>query len=560
MRHQRARGAVFLFLAVTWVVATAARDAVAQTVNPTTAEFNPSADHNTTAVTRYDLEFYLPGAASPFQINSLGKPTPDTDGVIRVVLSSVLTAFPAPGIVYEAKAAAVGPGGVGRSAASNTFSFTAGCTYSIAPTSQAVAAGGAPGNATVSTGGNCPWTAASNAAWLSVTSGATGSGNGTVGYSATANATASSRTGTLTIAGQTLTVTQVACGYTISPTTQSIAAGGAAANATVTTTSGCPWTATSNATGLYLSSGGSGSGNGTVNYSAAANTTTSSRTGTLTIAGRTLSVTQVACGYTVSPTTQNTAAAGGPASATVSTTSGCPWTATSNAAWLSISSGGSGSGNGTVNYAVAANTTTSSRNGTLTIGGQTLTVSQAGCSYTISPTTESSPAAGEAATATVSTTSSCPWTATSNAPWLSITNGGSGTGNGTVNYSVAANLTTSTRTGTLTIGGQTLTVTEVACSYTVSPTTQTIAADGGTANATVSTTSGCPWTALSNDAWLSITSSGSGSDSATVNYSISANTTSSSRTGTLTIAGKTVTVTQAPGLSAPSGVYVDRPQ
>ena len=65
MRHQRARGAVFVFLAVTWAVS-GARDTAAQTVNPTVAEFNPSADHNTTAVTRYDLEFYLVGAASPF--------------------------------------------------------------------------------------------------------------------------------------------------------------------------------------------------------------------------------------------------------------------------------------------------------------------------------------------------------------------------------------------------------------------------------------------------------------------------------------------------------------
>ena len=481
MRHQRSRRIVFLLLVATLAV-TAARDAVAQTVNPTTVEFNPSPDHNVTlatgvaAVTRYDLEFYTPGAASPFQVNSLGKPNPAGDGFIRVLLSTLVTSLPSPGIVYESTVSAVGPGGTGRSARSNTFIFTTPCSYSIAPTSQALGAGGGAGNATVTSGSGCAWTAASNAGWIAVTSGATGSSSGTVGYTATANTTGSSRTGTLTIAGQTLTVTQVACSYTVSPTTQSIAAGGAAATATVSTTSGCPWTATSNAAWLSVTSGGAGSGNGTVNYSAATNTTTSSRTGTLTIAGRTLTVTQVACGYAISPTTND------------------------------------------------------------------------------------SPAAGEAATASISTTSGCPWTATSNAAWLSITSSGSGSGNGTVNYSVAANSTTSSRTGTLTIGGKTLTVTQAGCSYTVSPTTQSIGAAGGTADATVSTTSGCPWTAVSNDAWLSITSSGSGSGSATVNYSAAANGTSSSRSGTLTIAGQTVTITQAPGLSAPSGVYVDRPQ
>ena len=29
-------------------------------------------------VTRYDLEFYISGATSPFQVVSLGKPTPGT--------------------------------------------------------------------------------------------------------------------------------------------------------------------------------------------------------------------------------------------------------------------------------------------------------------------------------------------------------------------------------------------------------------------------------------------------------------------------------------------------
>ena len=481
MRRQRSRGVVFLLLVVTLAVTTA-RDAVAQTVNPTTVEFNPSSDHNVTlangmaAVTRYDLEFYTPGAASPFQVNSLGKPTPATDGFIRVLLSTVLTAFPSPGIVYESTVSAVGPGGSGRSARSNTFMFTSPCTYSIAPISQALAAGGAGGSATVTSASGCAWTAASNAGWISVTSGATGSGNGTVNYAAAANTTASSRSGTLTIAGQTLTVTQAACSYTVSPTTQNIAAGG-----------------------------GSGTG-------------------------------------------------------AVSTTSGCPWTATSSAAWLSITGGASGSGNGTVNYSVGANTTTSSRTGTLTIAGRTLTVTQAACGYTVSPTTQNGAPAGQAATATVSTTTGCPWTATSNAAWLSITNGGSGSGNGTVDYSVAANLTTSSRTGTLTIAGQTLTVTQAACSYTVSPTTLDINAAGGEANAaTVSTTSGCPWSATSNATWLSITSSSSGSGNATVNYSVAANTTTSSRNGTLTIAGQTVTVTQGPGLNTPSGIRIDRP-
>ena len=56
---------------------------------------------------------------------------------------------------------------------------------------------------------------------------------------------------------------------------------------------------------------------------------------------------------------------------------GCGWTAVSNVAWIAIASGASGSGNGTVNYRVSANTGTS-RSGTIAVAGQTFTVSQAG--------------------------------------------------------------------------------------------------------------------------------------------------------------------------------------
>jgi all-beta uncharacterized protein len=45
------------------------------------------------------------------------------------------------------------------------------------------------------------------------------------------------------------------------------------------------------------------------------------------------------------------------------------------ASWITITSG-SGSGNGTVTYSVAANSSTTSRSGSLTVAGQTVTVSQ----------------------------------------------------------------------------------------------------------------------------------------------------------------------------------------
>ena len=271
------------------------------------------------------------------------------------------------------------------------------CIYTINPASANVAEQGGPATATVTTAANCTWTATSNVPWITVTSGASGSGNGSVAYTVAGNS-GTARQGALTIAGQTLTITQAAvtptCSYTINPGSADVASGAAAGPAvTVTTTAGCAWTATSNAQWLTVTSGASGNASGTVGYNVAANTG-SARNGTLTIAGHTFTVTQAApapsCTFSIDPTAVNVAsgAAAGPA-VTVTTTAGCAWTAASNAQWLTVTSGASGNGSGTVGYNVAANTG-SARNGTLTIAGHTFTVTQAApvpsCTYSIDPT------------------------------------------------------------------------------------------------------------------------------------------------------------------------------
>jgi Zn-dependent metalloprotease len=93
------------------------------------------------------------------------------------------------------------------------------------------------------------------------------------------------------------------------------------------------------------------------------------------------------CSFSINPTSASFAAAGGSGSVTVTTSAGCNWTAVSNNSFITITSGASGSGNGTVTYSVAANTASSPRTGTMTIGGLTFSVSQdaagAGCTNTI---------------------------------------------------------------------------------------------------------------------------------------------------------------------------------
>jgi uncharacterized protein (TIGR03437 family) len=251
-------------------------------------------------------------------------------------------------------------------------------------------------------------------------------------------------------------------------------------------------------------------------------------------------------------------AAGGAGSVAVTTQGGCAWTAVSNAAFVSITSGASGSGNGTVNFSVAANSDSAPRSGTLTIGGQTFTVNQGGtgCTFSISPTSQDFAAAGGTGSVTVTAPGGCPWTAASNAAFLVLTSSANGAGSGTVTFNVAANSDSASRSGTLTIAGQTFTVNQAGtgCMFAINPASQNFTAAGGNGSITVTVPGGCAWTAVSNAAFVNVTSGGSGSGNGTVNFSVAANT-GAARAGTLTVAGLTFNVTQdgtAPPPNAPS--------
>jgi subtilisin len=83
------------------------------------------------------------------------------------------------------------------------------------------------------------------------------------------------------------------------------------------------------------------------------------------------------CSYEVSPTTASFVMSGGTGSVTVAPSASCSWSATSNASWLTITSGASGAGNGVVNYSVAPYTTwESARTATITVGDRTVTITQ----------------------------------------------------------------------------------------------------------------------------------------------------------------------------------------
>ncbi len=267
----------------------------------------------------------------------------------------------------------------------------------------------------------------------------------------------------------------------------------------------------------------------------------------------------VACKFDVAPAGQIIGGSSASGTVTVATTSMCAWTATTDVGWITVTPPTSASGNGRVNFAVAFNPGPE-RTGSVIIGGQPSTITQAGtampCTYTIDPGSQTIGAdGGTGAPVQVRTSFGCRWTATSNAPWIAVTAGASGTGYGVVTFAVEAN-TGGARTGTLTIAGRTATISQTAagtpppppsptaCWYTISPASNGVAAIGGGGHmVAVTTASTCAWTATSNDAWITIATGASGTGSGVVTYTAAGNT-GAARRGTLTIAGLTATVTQ----------------
>jgi hypothetical protein len=357
----------------------------------------------------------------------------------------------------------------GRGAFMATINSSAtACTYSLEGAASAFPSTAASGNINVSASlASCGWTASNNAAWITITSASSGTGDALVSFALAANNTGATRSGTITVAGQTFSVSQYAqsgCNFSLNPPSVTLVSSAGVGNVTVSAASGCAWTAVSSASWLTVTAGASGSGAGSVTYSAAANTSSSPRSATLTIGGQVFSVTQAAanCSFSLDATSATVAATAGSGSINVSAVSGCAWTAQSGATWITITSGATGSGSGSVSYTFAANPSSSARTGTITVAGITYNVTQGGSTtcntFTLDSSSAALPSAGGQVLVNVNAGATCTWTATTASSWISISAGSSLTGSGAVVATVAPNPYTTTRAGVINIAGQTFSV------------------------------------------------------------------------------------------------------
>lgn len=339
------------------------------------------------------------------------------------------------------------------------------CTFSLSPRSLAVGSEGGTVTLAVATAAGCSWTAESSADWLVIAAGRSGTGAGSLRIDAAPNSATSERTATITVAGVQAIVRQagqVQCVYDVQPRTANVAHSGGVVNVQVITETGCSWTAESQASWLSISVGATGTGPGAVQVQAAATTSASSRSGTVTVAGLTVTINQpgapAPCSYQVEPLTISFPPGGGASTVSVATQAGCSWTAAGGDAWLRVTAGATGSGNGSVQLTADANPAPNPRSTTALIAGTSVAVEQAAaplpCTYDVEPVSVIVSPAGETVEISVSARAECAWRAETSTPWLSITSGQEGSGEGTVTVVASPNLTSSERNGSVLVAGR----------------------------------------------------------------------------------------------------------
>jgi hypothetical protein len=184
-----------------------------------------------------------------------------------------------------------------------------------------------------------------------------------------------------------------------------------------------------------------------------------------------------------------------------------------------------------------------------TIARLTSSPPPADCSFSISQTSQFFPLEGGEGVIDLGTSSGdCAWAAATNVPWITLSTN-NGVGGGPFSFAVRFNSTSAPRSGTINIGGKTLTViqdssTSAECTYTINPLAQSFTAAGGAGAVNVAVESRCAWEAAASPSWIKVTAGQSGIGDGVVSFSVAANTTGKNRTGTITIANQVFRVKQ----------------
>ena len=118
--------------------------------------------------------------------------------------------------------------------------------------------------------------------------------------------------------------------------------------------------------------------------------------------------------------------------------SNCVWSVSNSHSWISFSTLTNGTNSGSFGYTVTANTHSSPRTASFTVGGETFTLTQAGapCNLALTPANRGHGAGSETGLVAVTVVGGCTWSVGNSNTWIAITAGASGVGSGSFGYSI----------------------------------------------------------------------------------------------------------------------------
>ena len=443
----------------------------------------------------------------------------------------------------------------------------------IGTTSRAFGVNG--GSGTITTSGGGAWTAMVSGDWITIPSSLTNRNAGLpVVYQVAANSGVEERTGYIYVSGHVFTVTQAGVGATLDGYSDDFEMEGGSGSFTVLADPQTAWKVRSNVDWISVTTDGGGAvvtqgtGEAPVYFTVAPWNEVSTRSGAITAAGCTFTVNQT--GRRMKVMVDGAAVAGRPPyqverdyqshviAITVNALASTEWDVEVDGSWLSVVDAGSGLGGGSVTIAVNENPSWLARVGKVRVGTEWLAINQAGrssaaLSFAISPTVSAASVKGANGLISVTATPDLPWTAASQANWLTVMpTFQSGAGNGNVVYTVSPNPTMANRSGTIQLAAEasaslpakTHTVSQPAATAMISVDRHTFDAEGETFEVDVSTDDIVNWTISENIGWLSIVGSTSRIGPGRVALVATENLTVDSREASLTIAGHPFSVFQ----------------
>ena len=405
------------------------------------------------------------------------------------------------------------------------------------------------------------WSVTPNNSWISVVDAGNGQGGDLVSIAIAENPSYKKRTGTVKIGTETFTVTQqgrptAALSFSVSPANSTASVEGANGIITVTATPDLPWAATSGANWLTVyAATANGAGNGNVVYSASPNPTLSQRTGTITVkpeaasgmAAKTHKVTQPAAQSALSMSGYEFVAAGESCSVDVSVADIVQWSISESLDWITVNGSTSRTGPGTVVLQAAANNTVYPRSGTVKIAGKTFNVSQKARGVELEYDTKLFGTDGGYESISIHPDGNVSWTAVaSDATWITIFQGDSGTGDGEILYIVAPYVGDGTaRVGWITVGDKKVYITQRAYELSIEPNGTNVVGNAGAGEFGVSANINDVWTAIVTEPWITLVSGyDSGTGSGTVRFLYTENATGKTRTGKIIVNGEVYTLEQ----------------